>query len=95
MILVDIISNLGPFTLREKLDMRVACKTIISLRKERYVGQLKYDIIGKSTTEWINYYEVGYKVRRSTIFSKDRRKLIATNFPTRRTWFVSLWGSQI
>ena len=41
--LVERLPNLGPFPLRDELQMGVVCLTLIlSLRKEKYAGHMKW-----------------------------------------------------
>ena len=47
--------SLGPYPLKDKLVMGVACVTLrMSLSKGRYVGPLYWDSMSKVSTAWEN-----------------------------------------
>ena len=87
--LVDRLTDMGPFPLRDEICMGVACYTLIlSTMELNYSGHLQWDITRKSPTAWRNIYEDGECGSRRTIFARDERKLVANGCPTRGPWFV-------
>ena len=77
--------------------MVVACVTLrISLRKGRYVGNLKWERMRKFPTEWDNLYGDWVLVMGDAIYSRDGEIFTETVCPTRGPWFgKNLPGSKI
>ena len=83
LVLVEEITNLGPFNLSDEIGMSVACTTIVLyFRKGRYAGHMKWDSLRKSPIGRRIFHEAGNRGRHSNIFAGNERKLIATNCPT-------------
>ena len=81
--------NLGPFTLGYEVGMDGSCSTLIlSLGKGIYTGHLKWYSMRKYSTTWKNLYEAGYCGGLSSTRDKYKIRMLATDFPTRGTWFV-------
>ena len=70
--LEDWFSPLGPYQLKDKVGMGLACVTLrMSLRKWRYVGHLQWDIMRKGPTDWATLYGYGVLGMGYTIYSRD------------------------
>ena len=76
--------HMGSYPLKDEARMGVACVTLrISIRKWRYIGQLQWDIMSKSPTEWANLNGAGAMGMGDTIYARERKRFTKTVCPTR------------
>ena len=70
---------LGPYPLKDKVGLGVACVTLrITLRKWIYVGPLQWDSTRKGLTARENLYGDGVLVLGGTIYSRYGKKFMET-----------------
>ena len=67
--------TLGPYLLKNKVGMRVACVTFrLYIRKEKYAGHLQWETMKRALIAWANIYGSGVLGMEDTIVTRDSTK---------------------
>ena len=79
---------LGPFPLKDTMGMKIAMAMVLkSLEPGRNAATVQFDTIRQLRSAYSNMFNAGVKQNSITIFSKDTKKLHATQCPTDGPWF--------
>ena len=79
---------MGTYPLKNEVGMVMVCLTLmLSPRKGRYVGHIKWYIMRKTPTAWNNLYGAGVLVVGGTIFARNGKTLMKTACLIKVPWF--------